>query len=281
MSAAQEAIDRAAAALRDAFGTRKPGIAIVLGSGLGPLADRITDAVRVPYKAIPGFHVPTVEGHKGELVAGTLAGAPVVAQQGRFHLYEGHDAATAALPLRALATLGVHTVIVTNAAGGIRRGFGPGTLMLIADHLNLTGRNPLQGPVLAGEIRFPDMSASYDLDLRALARQGASELGIRLEEGVYAGLLGPTYETPAEIRWLERIGADAVGMSTVTEVIAARARGLRCLGISTITNAAAGLSSSPLTHAEVMETAARVGRELGDLIEWVVGKVQARWSGEA
>ena len=281
MSAAQEAIDRAAAALRDAFGPRKPGIAIVLGSGLGPLADRITDAVRVPYKAIPGFHVPTVEGHKGELVAGTLAGAPVVAQQGRFHLYEGHDAATAALPLRALATLGVHTVIVTNAAGGIRRGFGPGTLMLIADHLNLTGRNPLLGPVLAGEIRFPDMSAPYDLDLRALARQGASELGIRLEEGVYAGLLGPTYETPAEIRWLERIGADAVGMSTVTEVIAARARGLRCLGISTITNAAAGLSSSPLTHAEVMETAARVGRELGDLIEWVVGKVQARWSGEA
>ena len=280
MSAGQEAIDRAAAALRDAFGARKPGIAIVLGSGLGSLADRITDAVRVPYKAIPGFHAPTVEGHKGELVAGTLAGAPVVAQSGRFHLYEGHDAATAALPLRALATLGVHTVILTNAAGGIRRGFGPGTLMLIADHLNLTGRNPLQGPVLAGEIRFPDMSAPYDLDLRALARQGASELGIRLEEGVYAGLLGPTYETPAEIRWLERIGADAVGMSTVTEVIAARARGLRCLGISTITNAAAGLSSSPLTHAEVMETADRVGRELGDLIEWVVGKVQARWSGE-
>lgn len=281
MSAGQEAIDRAAAALRDAFGARKPGIAIVLGSGLGSLADRITDAVRVPYKAIPGFHAPTVEGHKGELVAGTLAGAPVVAQSGRFHLYEGHDAATAALPLRALATLGVHTVILTNAAGGIRRGFGPGTLMLIADHLNLTGRNPLQGPVLAGEIRFPDMSAPYDLDLRELARQGASELGIRLEEGVYAGLLGPTYETPAEIRWLERIGADAVGMSTVTEVIAARARGLRCLGISTITNAAAGLSSSPLTHAEVMETADRVGRELGDLIEWVVGKVQARWSGEA
>lgn len=281
MSAGQEAIDRAAAALRDAFGARKPGIAIVLGSGLGSLADRITDAVRVPYKAIPGFHAPTVEGHKGELVAGTLAGAPVVAQSGRFHLYEGHDAATAALPLRALATLGVHTVILTNAAGGIRRGFGPGTLMLIADHLNLTGRNPLQGPVLAGEIRFPDMSAPYDLDLRALARQGASELGIRLEEGVYAGLLGPTYETPAEIRWLERIGADAVGMSTVTEVIAARARGLRCLGISTITNAAAGLGSSPLTHAEVMETADRVGRELGDLIEWVVGKVQARWSGEA
>lgn len=281
MSAGQEAIDRAAAALRNAFGARKPGIAIVLGSGLGSLADRITDAVRVPYKAIPGFHAPTVEGHKGELVAGTLAGAPVVAQSGRFHLYEGHDAATAALPLRALATLGAHTVILTNAAGGIRRGFGPGTLMLIADHLNLTGRNPLQGPVLAGEIRFPDMSAPYDLDLRALARQGASELGIRLEEGVYAGLLGPTYETPAEIRWLERIGADAVGMSTVTEVIAARARGLRCLGISTITNAAAGLSSSPLTHAEVMETADRVGRELGDLIEWVVGKVQARWSGEA
>ena len=279
MTAVQESIDRAAAALREVLGPRRPGIAIVLGSGLGSLADRITDAVRAPYAAVPGFPVSTVEGHRGELVAGMLAGAPVAALSGRFHMYEGHDAATAALPLRALATLGVHTVILTNAAGGIRRGFRPGTLMLIADHLNLTGRNPLQGAVLAGETRFPDMSAAYDQGLRALAREGATELGINVEEGVYAGLLGPTYETPAEIRWLERIGADAVGMSTVVEVIAARARGLRCLGISTITNAAAGLSTAPLTHAEVMETANRVGRELGDLVEWVVGRMEARWSG--
>ncbi len=263
----------AAEAVRARLGSRRPAVAIVLGSGLGGIADRIEDAVRIPYGEIPGFPPPTVEGHKGELVAGTLARTPVVAQSGRFHLYEGHDAATAALPVRVFAELGVRTLVVTNAAGGVRRSFAAGTLMLITDHLNLTGRNPLVGEVLAGETRFPDMTAPYDPALRALAREGAEALGLRLEEGVYAGLLGPTYETPAEVRWLQAIGADAVGMSTVTEVIAARARGLRCLGFSLVTNPGAGLGANPLSHAEVMETAARTGGELARLVEWVVGRV--------
>jgi purine-nucleoside phosphorylase len=266
-------VAQAAEVVRARLGSRRPAVAIVLGSGLGGLADRIRDAVRIPYADIPGFPPPTVEGHKGELVAGTLAGTPVVAQSGRFHLYEGHDAATAALPVRVFAELGVGTLVVTNAAGGLRRSFAAGTLMLITDHLNLTGRNPLVGEVQAGETRFPDMTAPYDRALQVLAREGAAELDLRLEEGVYAGLLGPTYETPAEVRWLQGIGADAVGMSTVTEVIAARARGLRCLGFSLITNPGAGLSPNPLSHAEVMGTAARTGGELARLIEWVAGRM--------
>ena len=263
----------AAVAVRARLGPRRPEVAIVLGSGLGGLAGRVEGAVRIPYAGIPGFPPPTVEGHAGELVAGTLAGTPVVVQSGRFHLYEGHDAGTAALPVRVFAELGARTLVVTNSAGGIRRAFAPGTLMLISDHLNLTGRNPLVGEVLEGETRFPDMTAPYDAGLRALAREGAATLGLRLEEGVYAGLLGPTYETPAEIRWLERIGADAVGMSTVTEVIAARARGMRCLGFSLVTNPAAGLGTAPLSHAEVMAAAARSGDGLAGLVEWVVERV--------
>lgn len=263
----------ATAAVRAGLGERRPVVAIVLGSGLGGLTDRITEAVRIPYAEIPGFPPPTVEGHKGELVAGTLAGAPVIAQSGRIHLYEGHDPATAALPVRVFAALGVRTLIVTNAAGGVRRSFTSGTLMLISDQINLTGRSPLVGEVPPGETRFPDMTAPYDPDLRAIAREGAAALGLRLEEGVYAGLLGPAYETPAEVRWLERIGADAVGMSTVTEVIVARARGLRCLGFSLVTNPGAGLGTTPLSHAEVMQTAARSGGDLARLVEWVVGRV--------
>jgi purine-nucleoside phosphorylase len=171
------------------------------------------------------------------------------------------------------AALGVRVVILTNAAGGIRRTFAPGTLMLIADHVNLTFRNPLIGPVLPAEERFPDMSDPYDPALRALARRVAGEQGVRLDEGVYAGLLGPSYETPAEIRMLERLGADAVGMSTVTEVVAGRARGLRCLGISTITNAAAGIAAGKLSHAEVMEAAERVKGALGSLVEGIVARL--------
>ncbi len=261
----------AAEAIRARLGQRTPRLAIVLGSGLGSLADRLEDAVRISYGDIPGFETPSVEGHKGELVAGRLAGKDVLAQSGRFHLYEGHNANTTALPVRAFAELGVETLIVTNAAGGIRRTFRPGTLMLIADQLNLSFRNPLFGPVRAGEERFPDMSATYDPVLRDLARSVARDLGVSLEEGVYAGLIGPSYETPAEIRMLERLGADAVGMSTVLEVIAARANGIRCLGISTITNFAAGISPVALSHAEVMETAAEVGRVLGNLVEGLVG----------
>lgn len=266
----QQDIEKAARVIEKALGARKPTIAIVLGSGLGKLADRIKDPVHVPYAEIPGFYVPTVPGHKGELVCGTLGGQMVLCQSGRFHGYEGYTADVTALPIRVFATLGVKTVILTNAAGGVRREFKPGTLMLISDHINLMARNPLIGHVRPGEERFPDMTAPYDPMLRGLARRVAKDRGIPLEEGVYAGLLGPTYETPAEVRMAGILGADAVGMSTVLEVIVARARGLRCLGVSTITNPAAGISLTPLNHEEVMETAARVGESLGQLVEGIV-----------
>jgi len=261
---------QAIALVRQRLGPRKPAFAVVLGAGLGVLSNRVADAVRIPYQDIPGFPLPSVKGHSGELVAGKLAGREVLVQSGRFHMYEGHSAAAAALPVRVYAGLGIDTLLVTNAAGGIRRTFGPGTLMLIADHLNLSGRNPLIGPVLSGEERFPDMSQPYDAELRARARRVALEKGIRLEEGVYAALLGPSYETPAEIRMLERMGADAVGMSTAPEVIVARARGMRCLGISTITNAAAGISSTKLSHGEVMKTAEMVKDDLAAVLEGVL-----------
>lgn len=263
----------ATAAVRPRLGSLRPRIAIVLGSGLGYLADRLTEAVRIAYGDIPGFHVPTVAGHGGHLVAGNLAGVPVLVQSGRFHGYEGHAPATVALPVRVFAELGAATLILTNAAGGVRRTFHAGELMLIADHLNLTGRNPLTGPALAGEERFPDMSDPYDRELRALARTVAQERGIPLSEGVYAGLAGPSYETPAEVRMLERLGADAVGMSTVLEVIAARARGMRCLGISTITNLASGISPHPLSHAEVMAAADQVKEPLGALVQGIVERL--------
>jgi purine-nucleoside phosphorylase len=260
----------AAAALRARLGTRRPSVAIVLGSGLGQLAERLQDAVRVPYTEVPHFPPATVAGHRGELLAGTLAGRAVLVQSGRFHMYEGHAAALTALPVRVFARLGIETLVLTNAAGGIRRSFGAGTVMLIADHLNLAFRNPLFGSVLAGEERFPDMSDPYDPELRALAWRVARDGKVPLAEGVYAGLLGPSYETPAEIRMLERLGADAVGFSTVIEVIAARAAGLRCLGFSAITNPAAGVTPRKLDHLEVMETAYRIAGELASLIEGVV-----------
>ena len=260
-------VSHAAESIQARLGGRRPTVAIVLGSSLGALADRITDPVRIAYRDIPGFHAPAVLGHKGELVIGTLGGRMVVGQSGRFHMYEGHSAHTAALPVRAFASLGVRTLVVTNAAGGVNPSFGAGTIMVIKDHLNLTGQNPLLGPVREGESRFPDMSAAYDSELRAAAKQTAATLGIPVAEGVYAGLLGPNYETPAEIRMLQHLGADAVGMSTVVEIIAARTLGLRCLGISMITNAGAGLSKTPLSHAEVMESAAHSGTTVAHLIE--------------
>ena len=263
-------IEQAADAIRARLGDLRPTIAVVLGSGLGPLAARIEAPLRIPYREIPGFHPPSVEGHRGELVIGGLGGQTVLAQSGRFHMYEGYGADVAALPVRVFAVLGVTTLIVTNAAGGIRPGFTPGTLMMLSDHLNLTGRSPLVGDTLPGEQRFPDMTAAYDQGLRAVAREVAAREAISLEEGVYAGLLGPSYETPAEVRMLAGLGADAVGMSTVVEVIAARARGMRCLGFSTITNSAAGLGGQQLSHAEVMEVAAQVGDRLGKLVEGVI-----------
>jgi purine-nucleoside phosphorylase len=246
---------------------------LVLGSGLGDLADELATPIRLPYRDIPGFPVPTVEGHKGELVAGKLAGREVLAQSGRFHMYEGHDAATSALAIRTAAAIGIRNVLLTNAAGGIRRTFKPGTLMLIADHLNLQFQSPLIGKVLEGEERFPDMSEPYSTRLRAIARAVARARGVALEEGVYAGLLGPSYETPAEVRMLERLGADAVGMSTVPEVIAGRALGMECVGISTITNLASGIGHKALLHAEVMETGRAVRRNLAPLVTGIVERM--------
>jgi purine-nucleoside phosphorylase len=266
-------IELAAAAIRERLGSRRPKTAIVLGSGLGFITEHMREAVRIPYRDIPGFPATTVIGHGSELVAGTLAGKEVLTQSGRFHLYEGHDVAVTALPVRAFSTLGVETLLVTNAAGGIRRTFSSGTVMLIADHINLTFRNPLIGPVLPGEERFPDMSEPYDGSLRSLAREVARDRRIAVDEGVYVQLLGPSYETPAEIRMVERLGADAVGMSTAVEVIAARARGLRCLGLSVVTNLAAGISPTKLSHIEVMETANRVRGQLGALVEGVIERL--------
>lgn len=265
-------IAAATAALAVRLGDLRPGIAIVLGSGLGHLAERVRDAIRIPYAEIPGFHQPTVEGHRGELVVGSLAGRMVVVQSGRFHMYEGHSADEAALPVRVFASLGARALVVTNAAGGINRGFAPGTVMLIRDHINLTGRTPLEGPALPGEVRFPDMSAAYDAKLRTAAREVALKEGLDVAEGVYAGLVGPSYETPAEVDYLEKIGADAVGMSTVMEVIAARARNLKVFGVSTVTNLAAGRVVGTLSHQEVMDVAAHVGDKVATLVEGVVAE---------
>lgn len=258
----------AADVVRRIAGTRvaDPVAAIVLGSGLGGLADEITDAVRVPFHDIPGFPVATVEGHAGALIAGRLAGKSVICLAGRFHMYEAHPAAVAAFPIRVVHALGARTLIVSNAAGGIRRSFSPGTLMRIDDHINLMNRHPLIGPISGGDTRFPDMSAPYDRDLGQRLHAIALGLGIRLDVGVYCGLLGPTYETPAEVRMLEKLGADAVGMSTVPEVIMARAIGMRCVGVSLITNAAAGYTANVLSHAEVLEAAGEAAGRFQRLI---------------
>ncbi len=249
---------------------RAPVAAIILGSGLGGLAGRIQDATRVAYRDIPGFAEPRVEGHAGELLHGTLGGREVLALAGRFHMYEGHDVAHATFPVRVVHALGARTLILSNAAGGIRRTFGAGQLMVIADHLNLMFRNPLTGAVVPGDVRFPDMSDPYDRELRRQLHDIANRLGIRLEEGVYAGLLGPSYETPAEVRMLERLGADAAGMSTVPEVIVARAMGMRCAAVSCITNPGAGLSAEPIDHADVIAVTKLAAKDFEKLIEGLV-----------
>lgn len=250
----------------------RPEVALVLGSGLGDLGDQVEDGRHLSYARIPGFAVPGVAGHRGELIAGRLSGRRILVQSGRFHGYEGHPPDVIARPVRLFAELGATILLLTNAAGGIGAGLGPGSLMLIADHLNFMFGNPVIGPVVAGELRFPDMSDPYDAELRALARRVARASGIRLEEGVYAGVAGPSYETRAEIGMLRRLGADAVGMSTVPEVIAARAARLRCLAVSTITNRAAGLGTGRLSHAEVMIEAQAAGERLGRLIRGVLAE---------
>lgn len=263
----------AAAAIRNRVGDAAPEIGIVLGSGLGGLADLIGDGVRVPFGEIPGFPTATVIGHAGILVSGTLSGRRVVTLAGRFHMYEGHSPQLAAFPVRVMHALGARTYFASNAAGGIRRDLSAGDLMIIEDHLNLTSANPLTGPQEPGDERFPDMSCPYDPELRSILRSCADTLGLRVKEGVYAWLAGPAFETRAEVRMLERLGADAVGMSTVPEVIVARALGMRAAGVSCIANAASGLSEGPVLHSDVLQVAARAAKSFQSLVEAFVGEL--------
>jgi len=237
----------------------RPKIGIILGSGLGAFADSLSDAARVPYLDIPSFPQSTAIGHAGRLVIGNAGNVPVAAMQGRVHLYEGYSAQEVSFPIRVFGRMGIKAVILTNAAGGINLGYSQGALVLIRDHINLQGTNPLIGPNDDRfGVRFPDMTHAYSRAFREIAREEAAKQSLILHEGVYAALLGPSYETPAEIEYLRRIGADLVGMSTVAEVIAARHMGLDVLAISCVTNMAAGILDQPLSHAEVMETGERV-----------------------
>lgn len=248
-----------------------PEIGLILGSGLGVLAEAIEDMVVIPYMNIPHFPVPTVEGHKGQLVLGELSGKPVVCMQGRFHYYEGYSIYQVTYPVRVMQKLGISKLIVTNSAGGINIEFKPGDLMLIEDHINLMGVNPLIGENIESfGPRFPDMSEAYNRELGRKAEEAARSLSIELRKGVYAALTGPSYETPAEIRYLRIIGADAVGMSTVPEVIVANHGGINVLGISCITNMAAGVLGKPLNHRDVVDTANTVAGKLVKLIKKIV-----------
>ena len=252
-----------------------PRVGLVLGSGLGSFAERLKNRVAIPYQEIPHFPVPSgVVGHAGELVLGDVGRTPVVVLSGRVHFYEGRPMTDVVYPARVLARLGVGAVVLTNAAGGVRRTFRPGDLMLIADHINAFGTNPLIGPnEEALGARFPDMSAVYDKKLRSLAKSTARELKVPLREGVYLGNSGPSYETPAEIRAYRSLGADAVGMSTIPEAIALRHAGVRVIGISTITNMAAGILPQPLVHAEVLAVTKRVGQRFVALLTALVPKI--------
>lgn len=251
-------IQQAAQFLKGKY-TQKPLIGLILGSGLGVLGDEVEDALKIPYNEIPNFPVSTVEGHAGNLVFGLLNGVPVAVMQGRFHYYEGYSFDKVTFPVRVMKELGIEQLIVTNAAGGVNETFSPGDLMLISDHINNMGNNPLIGPNDAQMgVRFPDMSEAYSKELRLLARKIAEKINLSIQEGVYVGNTGPTYETPAEVRMLRTMGVDAVGMSTVPEVIVARHAGMKVLGISCISNMAAGILDQPLNHEEVIETTEKV-----------------------
>ena len=266
-------IAESAHALRDRMPANlaPPRIAIVLGSGLNTLTDRMEDATGVPYDLIPHFPRPTVAGHLGNAVFGRLGGVPVLALQGRFHYYEGHDLEAVTFPIRVLRAVGVETLILTAATGGINSDYRPGDLMVLGDHLNLLGTNPLRGPNddRLG-VRFPDMTEVYARPLRQLALDHAKQAGLTLHEGVYAALPGPSYETPAEIRMLRTLGADVVGMSTVPEAIVARHAGMRVLAFALVTNAAAGVTGQAITHDEVLAEGKVAGRRLGALIEAIL-----------
>lgn len=251
-------------------------VALVLGSGLGAFADELESAEAIPYTEIPGFARPTVEGHAGRLVVGRVGGVGVAAMQGRFHFYEGYALEEVTFPVRTLALAGASSLVLTNAAGGLNNSFEQGSLVLISDHLNLMGTNPLLGPNDARfGPRFPDMTDVYDREYQEAAVAEAHAMGIELRRGIYAALSGPSYETPAEIRMLRLLGADAVGMSTVPEAIVARQMGLRVLGISCITNMAAGMLDDPINHEEVIETGARVRETFSGLLRRVIPKLQS------
>lgn len=254
----------------------RPKIGVVLGSGLGSFADELTGAARIPYGKIPGFPRSTAVGHAGQLVIGKTAGVAIAAMQGRVHFYEGYSAREVVFPMRVLGRMGIRAAILTNAAGGISLDYNQGGLVVIRDHINLQGTNPLIGPndERFGS-RFPDMTEAYSKSYREIALAEAKQLGIDVHEGVYAALSGPSYETPAEIRYLRTIGADLVGMSTVPEVIVARHMGIRVLGISCVTNMAAGILDQPLDHAEVLETAERVKSQFIGLLRAVIPRIES------
>jgi len=253
----------------------RPKIAMVLGSGLGAFADELTDAIRIHYSQISGFPRSTAVGHSGQMVIGTSGAVPVAVMQGRVHLYEGYSPAEVTFPIRVLGRMGIHALILTNAAGGINLEYKQGALVIVSDHINLQGQNPLAGPndERFGP-RFPDMTQAYHKPYRTLALDAARKLGKTVHEGVYAALLGPSYETPAEIRYLRTIGADLVGMSTVPEVIVARQMGIKILAISCVTNMAAGILDKPLDHQEVLETGARVQGDFVALLKAVLPGIE-------
>ncbi|WP_026906609.1 purine-nucleoside phosphorylase [Paucisalibacillus globulus] len=251
--------------------TTKPELGLVLGSGLGILAEEIENPVVIPYNQIPYFPESTVSGHKGQLVIGMLEGKQVLAMQGRFHFYEGYTMQQVTFPIRVMKELGIGSIIVTNAAGGINESFQPGDLMLITDHINNMGTSPLIGPndEQLGA-RFPDMSSAYDKEYAEIARKAAEKLGLKIQSGVYVGNTGPAYETPAEIRMLRTLGGDAVGMSTVPEVMIANHANMRVLGISCISNMAAGILDQPLTHDEVIETTDKVKHDFLKFVKKII-----------
>ena len=269
-----EKVDAAVAAVRQHAGATVPDVAIVLGSGLGDFAKRLTGATTIPYDQLPHWPASKVIGHEGKLVVGTLAGKRVAALAGRAHFYEGHDLRTVTFAARVMARLGVKVLILTNAAGGVNVTLTPGMLMIMDDHINMLGSNPLVGPNEdAFGARFPDMSEVYSKRLRGIADAVAAAQGLSIGHGVYVAVHGPSYETPAEIRFFRGIGADAVGMSTVPEAIVARHMGVEVLGISCITNAAAGVLPQPLNHDEVMEVARQVRGAFAALLEGIIGRL--------
>lgn len=283
-----EQVAEAAQFLQTKIGKLRPRVGVVLGSGLGAVASRVTEAVVIPYREIPHFPQSTVEGHAGRIVAGRLGGAPVLVMQGRVHFYEGYTPAQVTFPMRVLGAIGIEAVILTNAAGGICESYELGQLVALSDHINMMGWNPMVGPNEARfarkkntGLRFFDMTEAYSQRLRRLAQQAAHDEGITISEGVYLAVSGPSFETPAEIRAFRTLGADLVGMSTVPETIVARHMGIEVLGISCVTNKAAGMSERPLSHEEVFETGRLVERRLSGVLERLVVWISTLMEAEA